>query len=99
MPEAYKQLAQGSAAVGTTALYTVPATTSVIVKLITLVPAAAGTFQLKFGGRAITSAVPLAAGEFAEWDGSLALDTGKLIELVTTLATFDYTVEGVAITP
>lgn len=98
MAEAYKQLAQGNIVAPGGTLYTVPASTSVVVKLITLVPGAAGTFQLKFGGRAVTQAVALAAGEWAEWDGSLALDTGKLIEVVTTVAAFDYTVEGVAIT-
>ncbi len=81
----YKVLAQTTLTGGTDTLYTVPASTAAIVKTIHVAnySADARTVKLLVGGtgdgNTILPTVSLAAGEFAQWDGTLALETGKTI--------------------
>jgi hypothetical protein len=97
MAEAYKILASGSAAIGTTTLLTVVTAHAYIVKFMSVEPTASApaTFALQAGGRNITGPVPLGIDEWAQWEGSLALDAAKTLVLVTTGAAMDYVVSGV----
>src|SRR4051812_49725219 len=100
--ETFKVLAQGSAAIGTTTLYTVPASTSAIFKLISVIPNVAGnptTVKLTAAGRSIVPPIPLQTGEWVEWESSLALGAGSVLALILTGDTAEYVVTGLEITP
>jgi hypothetical protein len=99
MAEAFKILASGSASAAAD-LYTVPAATQAIVRQVTLVPTAGATrvAQLLVAGRAFTDTIELLSGEWCEWEGSIAMDTGKKVSLAQVAGTWDYVVAGLEIT-
>lgn len=105
MADAYKQLYQGQLAATVTTLYTVPGSTSAIVKHITVVnnDSTTRTFTLYRGGTAatnvITSAMALPAGGSAEWDGTMALAAAETIRGIGSVATMlTVTIDGDEVT-
>ena len=103
MPETYKVLARGQVTGATTAVYNPAAATQAIVKQISFAASGgASSFAVTVGAatpRAFIPATPLAAGEWAEWEGSLALTTGDALNLTVPAAmAIDYVVSGVEIT-
>ena len=83
MAEAYKVLSQGEVATSATALYTVPVATEAIIKHMDVVCTSAAKLKLWVGGtgdgNVILPEVSLATGEFAQWDGTIALEAGQII--------------------
>jgi len=105
MAETYKKLAQGQlpATVGT--LYTVPASTTAIVKYITLTNNTAGaqTAQLFHDGTAaaqsILPAISIAAGGWAEFEGTIIMEAADTLSGDSDAATsITYTVYGLELT-
>ena len=96
MPEAYKKLAQlqlGTDIVTDPAVYTVPAATQTIAKHMRAVNtgAAASTFTIYHDGSAssncILPPVELAVGEWAEFDGTLLMETADTLKAAASVAT------------
>ena len=115
MAETYKKLAGLAAATAspttsTGVVYTVPASTSTIVKSIRLVNTStttATTIQLWHAANAsgtpaaaqvILPAISIDAGGFAEFDGTLTMATTETIYAQAGLATITVTVYGVELT-
>lgn len=104
MAETYKVLYQGQPSTSMVTVYTVPGSTSAIVKQIRLVnvSVAAATIKLCQGGTAdancILPAVSLGPGEWAEFDGSIFMATGTtLAAQAQTASAITMTVHGVEI--
>jgi hypothetical protein len=102
MPEDYKIMAQGNNAASGN-IYTVPAGADAIIKEINIVPVTTGgTFRLNAAGKPLIPQIALGAGEWAEWEGSLAIGDGMMLyisNIVNPTGGFDYIVSGVEITP
>ena len=99
---AIKTIGDGQLANTKGTLYTAPSSTQTIVKHITVVntDSAARTFNLYFNNgtsRQITAVdQSLAIGAIYEWDGTLTLEAGDLIEGVGEVASqLDYVISGV----
>lgn len=112
MPEEYKVLAQVTAPAATgsgstgTVLYQVPDSTAAIVKYIAFKPYASLACSItsvtveQQNPQAVMGAIPLAAGEWAEWDGSLALDQYAALRVYVSKGDDCWiTVSGLEITP
>lgn len=91
MTDTYKVLAQAEVATSPGALYTVPGSTEAIIKHIDVVCTSAAKLKLWIGGAAdanvILPEVSFATGEFAQWDGTLALEAGQTIQGDSDVAT------------
>ena len=99
---AIKTLGDGQLAAAKATLYTVPASTQTVLKHITVVntDSSARTFNLYFNNgtsrRIAAVDQSLAVGAIYEWDGSITLEAGDLIEGDASAATqLDYTLSGV----
>lgn len=97
-----KTLGDGQLANAKGTLYTAPASTQTILKHITVVntDSSARTFNLYFNNgtsRQITAVdQSLAVGAIYEWEGSITLEAGDLIEGVGEVASqLDYVLSGV----
>ena len=102
MPENYTVLAYGNLAVSGQ-MYAPPAGASAVVKEVTIVPVTSGgSFRLNVVGKPLVPPISLNTGEWAEWQGSLALGTGMplyLTNVTNPTGGFDWIVSGVEITP
>lgn len=102
MPEDYKILAQGNN-IASGNIYTVPAGADAIIKQISIVPVTTGgSFRVNAAGRPLIPPITLGIGEWAEWEGSLAIGDAMIVylgNLTNPTGGFDYIVSGVEITP
>lgn len=107
MADTFKKLGQAELAQdpSTTTLYTVPASTSAIVKHITAVNSTSGavTFKLWRDGTAdvnlITSTITLKSDAFGEWDGTMTMEAGDtLVGQSDTASAVTITIEGDEVT-
>lgn len=104
MAEAYKKLAQGQLGTSVAALYTVPGSTSAIVKKIVLVnnDTEALTVELNHDGDTeatrILPPISIDAGGWAEFDGSICMEAADTLQGKGEQATeITYTVYGLEI--
>jgi hypothetical protein len=89
MTDTYKVLGQGTKSPGTGAvtMYTVPAATQAIVKFMSFIQdgnALAATYTIELDAQATPlgfGKVTLQTDEWAEWEGSLAMNAGQVLKL------------------
>jgi hypothetical protein len=111
MAETYKVLAQGvkAATAGAVTMYTVPAATQAVIKFMSFVQDGTSLdarFNVEVDGPANVPGigqVTLSQNEWAEWEGSLALNAGQVLKLNLLSGTSGaglsaYTISGVEIT-
>src|SRR3954462_8862229 len=101
---AYKRLYKGQPSTSTAALYTVPGSTSAIVKHMRIVnpTSAYVSIDLYESGTAdadrISPTVNIGPGEWAEWDGTITLAAASTIQAKASAATsLTVTIYGVEI--
>ena len=94
-----KALARTAAAISSTTLYTVPASTTAIVTNIVVSNAAASsaTFTITFDGIEIFKDVALAANSTAMFDLKQTLTTTKIIAGLASATTVKFHISGVEI--
>ena len=104
MAETYKKLGQGQLGTSVAAIYTVPADTSAIVKKIVLVNNDTENLTAELNHDGDTEATrilpPIAidAGGWAEFDGSICMETGDTLQGKGEQATeITYTIYGLEI--
>jgi hypothetical protein len=101
MAESYKLLGSGALGATATTLYTVPAATQAIIKLITLKSAADGQTAVVDAGASapVIGNCLLNNGEWADWEGSLTLGAAGVVRgLATTASQVTAAVFGLEIT-
>ena len=105
MAETYKKLAQGQMGTSSGTLYTVPSSTTAIIKYISLTnnTGTARTAQLFHDGTAATNsilpAVSIVAGGWAEFEGTIIMEAADTLAGDAEAATaISYTVYGLEIT-
>ena len=93
MADTYKKLAQGQAATTVAVVYTVPASTTAMVKQIHIANTSGATVTIKLwqSGTAdaniILPAVTLDGGEFGQFDGNLLMETADTLQAESDTAT------------
>lgn len=106
LSDSYKQLYQGQLPSSAATLYTVPGSTSAIIRHISVVnnDTVARTFALYRGGTAATNyitppAMVVLPGGMQEWDGAMAMAATETLRGVASVATqLSITVDGDEIT-
>ena len=106
MAEAYKKLAQGTVDQTVEAVYTVPAVTQTIVKHIVITndtgSSVSGLYVYHDGTGAANCLLPgvtLAAGEMAEFEGTITMETGDTLQMkADTDDVLGFTVHGLELT-
>ena len=106
MPESYKILGKGTQVGSVGQMYAPAAGVQAVVKEMTFLPSpptTPTTFSVSAGAapaKTMIPTTPLASGEWAEWQGSLALGPGDALSLTVLASTaVDWIVSGVEITP
>jgi len=105
MAETYKKLAQGQLGTGSENMYTVPSSTTTIIKAIVLTNNTGGaqTAQIFHDGTdaatTILPAVPIAAGGWAEYEGTIIMEAADTLNGDSdATSSITYTVYGLEIT-
>lgn len=93
MANTYKKLAQVQAPNSVGAIYTVPASTQTIIKHIRVVNTSGGAVTIKLwhdgttDSNTILPAVSIAAGEWAEFDGTILMEASDTLQAEASAAT------------
>lgn len=100
MADAIKRLGKGSITTTETAVYTVPAVTSTVVRHITIANTVGVTvaFTLKLGTTIVAANVSLDPGEFLDFDTGQFMLTTETIQLQASASGLTYYITGVEIT-
>ena len=105
MAEAYKRLSAQTVGVTKTVAYTVPASTSAIIKHMRIVNilATSQTITIWHNATAVEMRLlkdaPIDGGGFSEWDGTMCLATGDTLSTQANIAAaFEFTLYGIEVT-
>lgn len=105
MAESYEKLYQGQPGTSAATVYTVPGSTQAIVKHIRAVNMGGATTSIGLfhdgtaAANRILPDVPLAPGEFLEWDGTILMEAADTLAAIASVATsITLTVYGIEVT-
>lgn len=100
MPNIPKKLYRGSASTSSSAIYTVPASTTTVVTNVIVAndASSAQTFALSFGGVSTASATSISANSLATFDIKQVLNTTESINILGSSTAVKFHISGVEIT-